>query len=70
MFNDYVEKHGLAKKVNQRDYTIRMEEFFDHHLRQAPMPAWMASGIPYRPQPGVTPKGPVAAGGVAAGEEP
>jgi dipeptidyl aminopeptidase/acylaminoacyl peptidase len=48
MFNYNGEKHGLTKKANQRDYTVRMQQFFDHHLRAAPMPEWMARGIPYR----------------------
>jgi dipeptidyl aminopeptidase/acylaminoacyl peptidase len=41
------EFHGLRKRVNQKDYTVRMQEFFDHHLKGAPKPAWMEKGIPY-----------------------
>ena len=41
------EPHGLRKKANQRDYTLRMQQFFDHHLKGAPMPAWMAKGVPF-----------------------
>jgi dipeptidyl aminopeptidase/acylaminoacyl peptidase len=41
------EPHGLRKKVNQRDYTLRMQQFFDHHLKGAPAPEWMAKGVPY-----------------------
>jgi dipeptidyl aminopeptidase/acylaminoacyl peptidase len=52
MFNYNGEKHGLTKRPNQKDYTVRMEQFFDHHLRGAPMPQWMASGMPYRPREG------------------
>ena len=41
------EPHGLRKKANQRDYTMRMQQFFDHHLKGAPAPEWMAKGVPY-----------------------
>jgi dienelactone hydrolase len=54
LFNYPGELHGLRKKANEKDYTIRMQEFFDHHLRGAPMPLWMQRGIPYEPRPGVT----------------
>ena len=45
MFNYNGEAHGLRKRVNQMDWTIRMAEFFDHHLKGAPMPKWMKNGI-------------------------
>jgi dipeptidyl aminopeptidase/acylaminoacyl peptidase len=47
MFNYNGEKHGLRKRVNQRDYTRRLQEFFDHFLKGAPAPEWMQKGIPY-----------------------
>ena len=47
LFNYNGEFHGLRKKANQRDYTMRMQQFFDHHLKGAPAPEWMAKGIPY-----------------------
>jgi dipeptidyl aminopeptidase/acylaminoacyl peptidase len=53
LFNYPGEPHGLRKKANEKDYTIRMQEFFDHHLKGAPMPEWMQRGIPYQPRPGV-----------------
>jgi acetyl esterase/lipase len=40
------ENHGLRKPANQRDYTVRMKEYFDHYLMGAPAPDWMTSGIP------------------------
>jgi dipeptidyl aminopeptidase/acylaminoacyl peptidase len=40
------ENHGLAKRSNQRDYTVRMKEYFDHYLMGAPAPDWMANGVP------------------------
>lgn len=45
MFNYNGEPHGLRKRVNQIDWTIRMQEFFDHYLKGAPMPDWMKNGI-------------------------
>ena len=36
------ENHGLARRPNQRDYTVRMKEYFDHYLKGAPAPDWMA----------------------------
>jgi len=41
------ENHGLAKAANQKDYTVRMKEFFDHYLMGKPEPKWMTEGIPY-----------------------
>lgn len=40
------ENHGLAKPVNQRDYAMRMAQFFDHYLKGAPAPDWMVNGVP------------------------
>jgi dipeptidyl aminopeptidase/acylaminoacyl peptidase len=40
------ENHSLRKPANQRDYTVRMMEFFDHHLKGAPAPDWMDKGVP------------------------
>ncbi|MCK5941813.1 MAG: S9 family peptidase [Planctomycetes bacterium] len=41
------EDHGLRKSQNQRDWTRRMAQFFDHHLKGAPAPEWMKRGVPY-----------------------
>ena len=40
------ENHGLAKPANRKDYTVRMKEFFDYHLKSAAMPGWMEEGVP------------------------
>jgi acetyl esterase/lipase/uncharacterized protein (DUF2147 family) len=40
------ENHGLAKPANQQDYTVRMKEFFDHHLMGKPAPDWWVKGVP------------------------
>jgi dipeptidyl aminopeptidase/acylaminoacyl peptidase len=45
MFNYNGEAHGLRKRVNQKDWTQRMAEFFDHHLKGKPAPKWMTDGI-------------------------
>ncbi len=45
---EYVgENHGLQKPANRKDYTVRMKEFFDHHLKGQPAPDWWEKGIPY-----------------------
>jgi dienelactone hydrolase len=41
------ENHGLQKPANQKDYTVRMKEFFDHQLMGKPAPAWYTEGVPY-----------------------
>ncbi|HYO83344.1 MAG TPA: prolyl oligopeptidase family serine peptidase [Bryobacteraceae bacterium] len=47
LFNYNGEKHGLRHRINQEDWTARMQAFFDHYLKGAPKPAWMEKGIPY-----------------------
>ncbi len=47
MFNYNGEFHGLRKRHNQKDYSRRMKEFFDHFLKGKPAPAWMKKGIRY-----------------------
>jgi dipeptidyl aminopeptidase/acylaminoacyl peptidase len=47
LFNYNGEPHHLNKRPNQKDYTIRMQEFFDHYLKGAPAPEWMEKGVPY-----------------------
>lgn len=41
------ENHSLARPANQKDYTLRMKEFFDHFLLGKPAPEWLERGIPY-----------------------
>jgi dienelactone hydrolase len=44
---EYVgENHNLVKPSNRFDYTVRMREYFDHHLKGAPAPAWWTEGVP------------------------
>jgi len=40
------EAHNLKKRHNRKDLTIRMQQFFDHYLKDAPKPVWMEHGIP------------------------
>jgi dipeptidyl aminopeptidase/acylaminoacyl peptidase len=47
LFNYNGEPHGLRKRPNQKDYTVRLQEFFDYYLKGAPKPGWMEKGIPY-----------------------
>ena len=44
---EYVgENHGLARAANQKDYALRMTEWFDTFLRDQPAPDWLKDGIP------------------------
>jgi dipeptidyl aminopeptidase/acylaminoacyl peptidase len=40
------EPHHLAKEENQKDFQIRMKQFFDHYLKGTPAPQWMTEGVP------------------------
>ncbi len=46
MINYNGEPHGLRKYQNKKDWAIRMQQFFDHYLKGAPPPVWLAEGIP------------------------
>jgi dipeptidyl aminopeptidase/acylaminoacyl peptidase len=39
--------HNLTNRAASRDFAVRMFQFFEHHLRGKPEPAWMAKGVPY-----------------------
>ncbi len=41
------EPHHLRRRANQKDYAIRMEQFFDYELKAGPKPMWMEKGVPY-----------------------
>ena len=47
LFNYNGEPHGLRKRAAQKDYAVRMQQYFDHFLKGAPAPEWMTKGIPY-----------------------
>lgn len=38
-YND--EDHNLVERKNAKDLSIRLQQFFDHYLKGAPMPKWM-----------------------------
>jgi dipeptidyl aminopeptidase/acylaminoacyl peptidase len=40
------EDHNLVERKNRKDLSVRLGQFFDHFLKGAPMPEWMAKGIP------------------------
>jgi dipeptidyl aminopeptidase/acylaminoacyl peptidase len=42
------EPHHLKKYPNKLDYSIKMKQFFDHHLKGQPAPDWMTEGVPYK----------------------
>ena len=39
------EPHHLAKKENQKDFQVRMKQYFDHYLKGTPAPKWMTNGV-------------------------
>lgn len=44
-YND--EAHNLRERRNCKDLSVRLQQFFDHYLKDEPIPVWMDSGIPY-----------------------
>ncbi len=46
MLNYNGEAHGLRKNHNRKDWTIRLQQFFDHYLKNAPAPVWLMEGVP------------------------
>lgn len=43
-YND--EPHWPVKLQNRTDFQKRMQQFFDHYLKDAPLPRWMERGVP------------------------
>ena len=39
------EAHNLRNRDNQKDFTIRMKQYFDHYLMDKPAPKWMTEGV-------------------------
>ena len=46
MFSYNGEFHGLRRRQNQKDFAMRMQQFFDYFLKGAAKPEWMEKGIP------------------------
>ncbi len=47
MLQYHNEPHHLKEFGNQIDYMIRVKQFFDHFLDDAPAPSWWQTGEPY-----------------------
>jgi dipeptidyl aminopeptidase/acylaminoacyl peptidase len=47
MFNYNGEAHGLRNRDNMKNWTVHMDEFFDHYLIGKPRPEWMDKGVSY-----------------------
>ncbi|WP_397445268.1 prolyl oligopeptidase family serine peptidase [Polaribacter sp. R77954] len=41
------EPHHLRVEANQKDFQIRMKQYFDHYLMGKEAPKWMTDGIPH-----------------------
>lgn len=63
MVNYRGEPHWPTTFANRVDWNVRMKQFFDHFLKDAPAPAWLVEGIPairrgetlgYEPMPGMS----------------
>ncbi|MGD1891169.1 MAG: prolyl oligopeptidase family serine peptidase [Cyclobacteriaceae bacterium] len=46
MINYNSAPHGITKMPNRKDFARRMQQFFDHYLKDEPMPLWMKEGVP------------------------
>jgi len=46
MLNYSGEPHWPLEWQNRVDFNIRLQQFFDYYLKDAPMPMWMKEGIP------------------------
>jgi dipeptidyl aminopeptidase/acylaminoacyl peptidase len=40
------EDHNLVERRNRKDLSIRLGQYFDHFLKGAPAPRWLAEGVP------------------------
>ncbi len=41
------EAHGLRNLENQKDFLVRIQQFYGHYLMGKPAPAWMTEGVPF-----------------------
>ncbi len=46
MLNYNGQGHGLTQREHRADFAKRMMQYFDHYLKDAPMPDWMKKGVP------------------------
>ena len=47
LFNYNGQLHGLRRRADQRDFSLRTLQYFNHFLKGAPAPEWMTKGIPF-----------------------
>ncbi|HET6255708.1 MAG TPA: prolyl oligopeptidase family serine peptidase [Puia sp.] len=40
------EDHGLTERRNQKDWSLRMSQFFDYYLKGEPPARWITDGVP------------------------
>lgn len=41
------EPHHLQKEENQKDFQVRMKDYFDHYLKEVPAVDWIVEGVPF-----------------------
>ncbi|MHB8095945.1 MAG: S9 family peptidase [Candidatus Aminicenantales bacterium] len=41
------EDHHLAREENQKDFLLKMKQYFDRYLKGAEAPDWMTKGVPF-----------------------
>lgn len=46
MVNYNGEYHVLSQYKNRKDWAVRMQQFYDHYLKEAPAPVWLKEGVP------------------------
>ena len=47
LFNYNGQLHNLRRRADQKDFALRMQQFFDHFLKKSPKPEWMEKGIAF-----------------------
>jgi len=50
------EPHHLAKEENQKDFQIRMKQYFDHYLKGTQAPLWMTDGVKHLDKKKISPQ--------------
>jgi dipeptidyl aminopeptidase/acylaminoacyl peptidase len=45
------EGHHLSREANQKDFQVRMMQWFDHYVKGEPAAEWIQEGIPYLKKP-------------------
>jgi len=47
LFNYNGQLHNLRRRPDQKDFALRMHQYFDHFLKGVPAPAWMTKGVSF-----------------------